>query len=213
MAPDELEVFRRACFQAAQSPSNWLSCAKRLRDAAEVIFQSAASKEAEYRDAYAVAVAEASEGDGKAEIRCDPPNYLPGQVLCAFALENALKGLMIAGDPSLKDETKLNNLVSRNGHDLVDLAKKANFALRAEEARVLAALSALGEWAGRYPTATKLEKHTSLQPLCDPHELLGYGADHDAVRQILGRAINELSTAVGPQQDGYGTLVLIGPAE
>jgi hypothetical protein len=213
MASDEIEAFRKACFQAAQSPSNWLTCAERLRDAAEVIFKSEASREVEYRHAYAVAVDEANKGDGKADIQCDPPNYLPGQMLRAFAVENALKGLIVAGDPSLKDGTKLNDLISRNGHDLVDLAKRANFALDYEEVRVLAALSALGEWAGRYPTATRLTKHTTVQPLSDPHELLAYGADHTVVRQVLTRAIAALSTAVGPRQFRYGTVVLVGPTE
>ena len=35
---------------------------------------------------------------GHAEIPCDPPNYPPAQLLYAYAIENALKGLIVAND-------------------------------------------------------------------------------------------------------------------
>jgi hypothetical protein len=207
MVPDEVEAFRKACFRAAQNPSSWLECAERLRDAAEVIFENEGSREAEYREACAVAVAEAKKSDGIAQIQCDPPNYLPGQMLYAFAVENALKGLMVVGDPSLKGDTKL--LISGLDHGLVGLANETNFALDYEETRVLEALSVLSRWAGRYPTATSLTRHANVQPLSDPHELLAYGADHAIVRSILTRAVAALRTAVGPQQSRYGLVVLL----
>jgi hypothetical protein len=80
-------------------------------------------------------------GSGSAEIQCIPPNYLPGQMLCAFALENALKGLMIANDPSLAGDTKLNQLIMN--HDLAKLAKEGNFAVGGDEPRILKALTDL----------------------------------------------------------------------
>jgi len=207
MTPEEAEAFRKANFRAGQSPSSWLEWAERLRDAAEAIFTSEAPKEAAYLEAYAVAVAEAEKGTGVAEIQCDPPNYLPGQMLCAFALENALKGLIVASDPSLKDDTKLNQLMRR--HDVLALAKDANFAVDGVEARVLTALTDLGQWAGRYPTATSLKGHANVEPLSDPHVLLAYGADHVTVRNLLKRAIDALTSAVGPKQFAYGVVVII----
>jgi hypothetical protein len=207
MAPDDVEAFRKANFRAGQQPSAWLGWAERLQDAAETIFASEAPKEAAYLAAYAVAVDKAEKGTGSAEISCDPPNYLPGQMLCAFALENALKGLMVANAPSLMDDTKLNKLIVC--HDLLTLAKAANFAIEGDEARVLQSLSDLGVWAGRYPTATRLTGHANVEPLSDPHVLLGYGAGHDAVRNALKRAIDALTRAVGPQQFRYGVVVIL----
>src|SRR2546425_4452739 len=99
MTPAEAETFRRMTFKGAQSPVSWLSWAERLRDAAELIFASEAPKEVAYFQAYTEASNEAlakacamPNGTGSAEIKCDPPNYLPGQMLCAFALENTFKG-------------------------------------------------------------------------------------------------------------------------
>jgi hypothetical protein len=211
MMPNELEAFRKANFRAGQSPSSWLEWAERLRDAAEVIFVSEASKETQYLEAYAVAVDEARKGSGIAEVRSDPPNYLPGQMLCAFALENALKGLMVANDPSLMDDTKLNRLIVC--HDLSALAKAANFALDGDEARVLQALTELGVWAGRYPTATSLAGHANIEPLSDPHVLLAFGADHTTMRGVLTRAIDALTRVVGPRQFRYGTVVILDDAD
>jgi hypothetical protein len=207
MTPEEADAFRKANFREGQSPSSWLEWAERLRDAAEPIFTSEASKEAAYLEAYAIAVDKAEKGAGIAEIQCDPPNYLPGQMLCAFALENALKGLMVIGDASLKDDTKLNQLILR--HDLLALARDAKFAVDGGETRVLMALADLGQWAGRYPTATSLKGHTNVEPLSDPHVLLAYGADHVTVRSLLKRAIDALTSAVGPKQFKYGVVVIL----
>jgi hypothetical protein len=207
MTPEEIDAFRKANFRAGQSPSSWLAWAEHLRDAAEAIFTSEAPKEAAYLDAYAIAVDEAKKGTGVAEIECDPPNYLPGQMLCAFALENAFKGLMVANDASLKDDARLNPLIL--SHKLVDLARAANFTVDGDEARVLMALTNLGEWAGRYPTAVSLKGHANIEPLSDPHVLLAYGSDHVTVRNVLKRAIDALTSAVGPKQFRCGVVVIV----
>jgi hypothetical protein len=211
MTPEETYAFRKANFRAGQSPSSWLEWAERLRDAAEVILRSEAPKEAAYLEAYGIAADEAARGTGIAEIKRDPPNYLPGQMLCAFALENALKGLMVANNASLKHDTKVSQLIAR--HDLLALARGADFAINGDEAHVLAALSDLGQWAGRYPTARSLKGHANVEPLSDPHELLAYGADHITVREVLRRAIDALKTAVGPEQLRCSFVVILDDAD
>ena len=214
MTPAEAETFRKSNFKGAQNPSSWLAWAKRLHDAAEHIFANEAHKEISYFQAYAIATDEAlakacavPNGTGSAEIQSTPPNYLPGQMLSAFALENAFKGMMIARDASLAGETKLNRLIKN--HALLKLAEAANFSVADDEVRVLKALTELGEWAGRYPTATNLEGHTSVEPLSDPHVLLDYGADHVTVRRLLKRAIDSLAASVGPQHIKYGMIVIV----
>lgn len=148
MTPAEAEAFRKLNFRGGQNPSSWLAWAERLRDAAEAIFANEVHNEVPYFRAHAAATGEAMakacaipNGSGSAEIQCIPPNYLPGQMLCAFALENALKGLMIANDPSLAGDTKLNQLIMN--HDLAKLAKEGNFAVGGDEPRILKALTDL----------------------------------------------------------------------
>jgi len=216
VTPAEAEAFRKLNFKGAQSPSSWLAWAERLRDAAEIIFASQVHKEASYFRAHTAAVDEAlakacavPNGSASAEIRCDPPNYLPGQMLCAFALENAFKGLMIAHDPSLSGDIKLNRLIKN--HKLLQLAQAANFSLAGDEPRILKALTDLGEWAGRYPTAITLDGHDNVEPASDHYALLDYGADHVTVRRILNRAIDSLTAVVGSQRVRYGLVIVDAP--
>jgi len=207
VTPEETKDFRKATYRAAQKPSSWLDCAKRLRDAAEIIFVHEGENKVLYLQACAAAVDEAlTNGSGTAEVRRDPPNYLPAQMLCSFALENAFKGLAIAHNGSLVGDTQLDKLIKT--HNLLHLADQAKFPRDKEEACVLEALTDLGTWAGRYPTDIKLEKHLRVEPLSDPHELLGYGADHIAVRRVLARAIDAL-TVVADSPPGYGCVVIL----
>lgn len=100
-------------FKAGQSPFGWLSSAERLQAAAEIILEREEAGAPAYFSALEAARQEAEkksrsskDGTGVAEVRCEPPNYLPAQLLYAFALENLFKGLMVANDPALANETK-----------------------------------------------------------------------------------------------------------
>jgi hypothetical protein len=99
----DLAEFAKQVFKAAQSSAAWLSSAERLRDAAEAIREHEHPNEIRFVEAYADASQKAtteaySEGNdsGVAEIKAVPPNYPPAQLLYAYAIENALKGLVIA---------------------------------------------------------------------------------------------------------------------
>jgi hypothetical protein len=93
-------------FKAAQQPALWLISAEALRDAAEVIIRREDECLVPYLRAYDDAVKLAmsiacTEGEktGHAEIAAPAPNYPPAQVLYAYAVENALKGLIVTNDP------------------------------------------------------------------------------------------------------------------
>lgn len=193
------EEFKNEMFKSAQRPGAWLSSAEQLRDAAEALLEHELPKEIPYfkaRDeAEQEALAEAN-SDGKdagsAEIRAEPPNYPPAQLLYAYAIENVLKGLIIAKQPKFIDEQKLNRTVT--SHDLIHLAAKAGFTIHVQEKPVLEALSKLLSWAGRYPVALDRDNHVRTP---NAHQLLGYGALHPVNPARAGTSHGQFSAPCG----------------
>ena len=151
-----------AVYRAGQKPVCWLLSAERLRDAAEVILSAEVVKEIPYfraheeatRRALSIACTGTNEA-GHAEIPCDPPNYPPAQLLYAYAIENALKGLIVADDAAVLDENSISKKLK--SHDLIELSAAAGVTVHVEEQPILAALSDLSVWAGRYPVASRKE--------------------------------------------------------
>jgi hypothetical protein len=188
-------MFKTDVFKAAQSPSSWLLTAERLRDGAEAILAHEQRFEVAYFRAYRAATEEAvaiaySEGNdaGVADIEARAPNYPAAQLLYGYALENLLKGIQIAKNPTLISSGKLN--AKLKSHNLVKLAKAASFTLHVQELPVADALSKLSVWAGRYPV-TLLEAEFASTPNAD--ELLDYGSRHPTVRMIYDRAHADLA--------------------
>jgi hypothetical protein len=203
-------------FKAGQSPLHWLSSAERLQAAAETILEREEANAPAYFRALEVATNEAVEKSytsedktGVAEVRCEPPNYLPAQLLYAFALENVFKGIMVANDPALANETKLNSELK--SHELDRLAAKAGFALSPEEQLLLKALSEIAIWAGRYPVASKLVDHTS-PPMSDPHDLLNFGSQHPTLRSVFLRAKEIFVSKMPHEVERFGVVVVL-PSE
>jgi hypothetical protein len=143
---------------------------------------------------------------GVAEVRCQPPNYLPAQLLYAFALENVFNGIMVANDPALANETALNSEL--NSHKLDRLAAKAGFALSPEEELLLRTLSEIGVWSGRYPVALRLDQHTS-PPMSDPHDLLNFGRQHPTLRSVFQRAKGTLVSKIPHETARFGVVVAL----
>ena len=145
-------------FKAAQCPVSWLLSAENLQEVAEAAISHEdqflvpylRAHEAATQEALAKAYAEGRDA-GTAEIRARTPNYRPAQVLYAYAIENVLKGLIVANDPSTINSDKLNAVLKK--HDLLELARTAALTVHAQEEPVLGALSELSVWAGRYPVA------------------------------------------------------------
>ncbi len=209
--PYDLTKFAKELFKSAQKPSAWLASADRLRDAAEAILQHELPNEVPYFTAYAeaeqaAAAQEYSDGEdsGHAEIKAMPPNYPPAQLLYAYAIENVLKGLILANTPGLVEEYKLNSEVT--SHDLITLAARACVAVHVQEKPVLEALSHLSIWAGRYPVARSRREYTGA-PNSD--EFLDFGSAHPIMRCFFERARKELEPRSGPQIGSqFGSVVV-----
>jgi hypothetical protein len=191
----DLKEWAKEQFKAAQRPAAWLLSAERLRDAAETILKHEETFLVPYLRARDVAekeaVADAYSGNedvGIAEIKAVPPNYPPAQLLYAFAIENVLKGIIVADTPGFIQGRKLNDDLKT--HDLAKLAAKANFTVHVQERPVLEALSQLSVWAGRYPVARTRREYIS--GTSNPHELLDYGSAHPVMRMFFDRALKEL---------------------
>ena len=76
-----------------------------------------------------------------------PPVYM---MLLAFAVENLLKGIILAREPLRVGPTKLKKWEG-GGHDLTQLAKVAKVEVTSDEEMLLLNLSVYAEWMGRYP--------------------------------------------------------------
>src|SRR5262245_26323903 len=150
-------------FKAAQQPVRWFSSAERLRDAAEIIFSDQIKREGPYLEAQNKAGKEAeAAASGQAEIACEQPNYGPAQLLYAFAMENALKGLIVTRNPGSIASPKISNIIKSRRHSLIELAGKAQFSCSREEETALEALSNIAKWAGRYPVPLSMDPRNPL---------------------------------------------------
>jgi hypothetical protein len=190
----DLKEYAKNLFKTAQRPIAWLLSAERLRDAAEAILAHELPNEVPYFRAYddaeRDALAEAcSPGNdiGVAEIKAAPPNYPPAQLLYAYAIENLLKGLVVANTPGLIQERQLS--VELKTHDLIKLADKAQFQVHAHETPILEGLSKLSLWAGRYPVALTRREHVGS---LNSDELLDYGSANPVMRGFFERAYKAL---------------------
>lgn len=214
MAPINFDVkkFAREMFKSAQNPSNWLASAERLRDAAEAILLHELPNEIPYFKAYAdaeqaaagQAYAEGSDS-GYAEIKASPPNYPPAQLLYAYAIENVLKGLILANSPHLIEEDKISSELT--SHDINKLAGKAAFTVHVQERSVLEALSQLSIWAGRYPVARTRHEYIGAPNSSD--EFLDFGSANPIMRGFFERARQDLERQlVQPTGGPFGAVVV-----
>jgi len=216
---DKKPLSQSEYFRAAQTPVMWFLSARRLRSAAEIIISDQQEQERPYFQAVDDAGVEAAslaqsapEGSASVEIFCEPPNYLPAQLLYAFAIENALKGLMLAHNPQLTGAKKLSSRVK--SHDLVALAKDAEFTVALQEVPVLEALSRIAEWAGRYPVAAALkdyEKTGNPHPISLVPDALLEGSQHPVMRRCFDRALRQLRDKLPAEPRGFGAVVVFSP--
>jgi hypothetical protein len=206
------------CFRRRRKPATWLVSAERLRAAAEIILGDQVKQEVPYfravddarHEALMAAIA-APDGSAHVQVACVSPNYLPGQILYAFAMENALKGLMVARNPALVSPRRIDN--SLKSHDLIRLAEKAQFSLALQEVPVLRKLSYITEWAGRYPVATRIEKHINDEnPIgINRDSLLDWGSQHPHMRLCFDRMIQELEKALPQPPNRFDVIVAVKP--
>jgi hypothetical protein len=194
----------------------WFHSAQRLRDAAEIIIADQQSQERSYSLAVdeAVSKAKGAPNGTSVDILCRQPNYLPAQLLYAFAIENALKGLILVRNPGWIAPVRLSRRVK--SHDLIVLANEAAFNLAALEAPVLEALSRIAEWIGRYPVAAALEDYEKTgnpHPMTlVPEELLGWGSQHPIMRACFDRALEQLKQRLPREPKRFGVVIAHSPA-
>lgn len=204
-------------FQKSQDPVFWLYSAERLVAAAEIILCDQLKQEIPFfravdeADEYAQALAlDAEDGMGVAEIMADAPNYVPAQLLYAFAIENALKGLLVSHNPGLKDTQRLSRKLKT--HDLQSLAAEAGVELFIQEVPIAKVLSSIAEWAGRYPVAVDRVKHEGVHPFGPNSEaLLDWGSQHPIMRQLAKRLIKKLNDSLDRQPTRCGVVISTRP--
>jgi hypothetical protein len=102
-----------------------------------------------------------------------------------LAVENLIKGIWIAKDPTLVEGGKLANRLL--DHDLPRLAAKAGVEVNSEERTLLARLTPFVRWIGRYLTPAAEDSFASSAIGSD---------DKDRIAQLVERLIAELNTTV-----------------
>jgi hypothetical protein len=137
--------FAQQVFDNARHPIVWLFVSRRLRSSAKIIFEKeepiAQHFQAKVQDVNTVG-----------EI-LDAPYFDAGYMLIAYAIENLLKGLMIA-----KGIVRLegNEYPQIKGHDLRKLHQRAK-PKTTVSLPLLDALTYRSEWRARYPLPLKLQ--------------------------------------------------------
>jgi len=149
-------------FRFAQEPRMWHATGEDLVSAAEALVSSAMTKVAAYELAEKRALAECERigaengrGEGVAVIDAEPPDFLPAFLLYGYALENFLKGIIVAKDPSKIGTEKIGIPAI---HSLVALAEETGFEIGYRDQDNLERLTVITTWSGRYPVARSVEK-------------------------------------------------------
>jgi hypothetical protein len=133
--------------EGAANPTNWLVTAEQLKRGSDLL------RDIWLKEARGMSDRFQSYMAGEVASAWEPWVGAPAMTLAAFALENLLKGLAIASDPSLIRNGSPEQLLARRLqiHDLVRLAALAAVQLSSDEETLLERVTEFGLWAGRYP--------------------------------------------------------------
>lgn len=195
------EDWGQAHFRFAQSPMSWLLTAETLIDAATQTYFTAAEQAEKFEAASQTATEKATaaldgseNGIASEEILEAEPKFLPAFMLYGFALENLLKGVLVARDANLVGDKKIN--VPKT-HDLVALADLAKISLSTTQRDLLKRLSTITTWSGRYPAAVSIEDFAPIG-IAAQQQLIKRHADDFADTIVL---INQLRAMLPPALD------------
>lgn len=207
---------RKQSFAFEQKPFFWLRSAINLRDAAEVIFSAEKTKEHAYIIAHdrAIKIAHLQMAQTKktaaVDIEAEEPNYVPGELLYAFAFENVIKGIHLANGASKSNPNILDNKL-RN-HKLSKLAEEAKISLYTGEIDLLDLLSDIAIWCGRYPVAVRFEEYDRVRPMgIMPAALLDFGSRHPLLRGLFNRLAGDLEAKAKQAPARFGVVVVDPP--
>ncbi len=132
-------------------PDSWLNYAQELEEAAEALWADSGNS---------MRIETGTQLDGSLVAIKKPSAHLRSYILLAgLALENVLKGLIIAGDAKLISSGRLDKTLK--SHKLLNLAKRVNLRFSKNEKHVLQVCQDAIPYWGRYPVP--LEYH-GLQP-------------------------------------------------
>lgn len=145
----------------ARNPHNWLGAAEELKRASDLLRQTWLDELHGMRERFAAYMA------GELDHPWEPWVGAPAMTLAAFAIENLMKGLMIAAEPGLiqPDKERPEVLLHKRlrSHDLVALAQRAGVDLSEDERLLLHRLSEFAQWAGRYRFG-RMASHSAPRP-------------------------------------------------
>lgn len=127
----------------AESPEAWRRTAIGLKRSADLIWEQWYGHLSRLNGGEVVKFSPQGAGD----LALLLPSYL---LLLGLAYENALKGLLVAKEPS-RVRHKVKWQIPKGGHDLKELCAVADFPLNSDEEEILKALTEATMWAGRYP--------------------------------------------------------------
>ena len=147
------EEFRKLFEQSAGDPEDWLALAEGLKLAAEILLPAFDKQFDEVRKKgtpYGIIM----KGVGAVGVYSLPQVYL---LLAGYAIEDLLKGILIAQDPSRVKDGKLLGWGGKE-HDLIGLCELADIEMNDATAELFKRLSVFIQWGGRYPTPKISEK-------------------------------------------------------
>ncbi len=164
--------FAKEVFDASRQPRAWYTVAQRLRRSAEAIFARENPVARRFYDELHRIGGLAAEGkppEDFDETKFPFPNFDAAYMLIAFAIENLLKGILVArGLVTFSKEEVPKPLKTHDLRKLHELASPT----ATIPTYALDTLSYMGDWRGRYPLPTSVEK---FWPMNDDGTMRGAG--------------------------------------
>jgi hypothetical protein len=132
---DDEHFYRQSWLQTARTPEAWLCSAERLKHAADVLRENCWPRNRTDHN-----------HDAAFSDHCYGPVYM---LISGLAIESVIKGIIIATNPNLVEEQKMNGEIL--GHDLVQLFQKTGILKCNSDNDLLLRLQNYVENFGRYP--------------------------------------------------------------
>jgi hypothetical protein len=149
------EKFLENHFKWYQAPHHWYAKAFELRRSARALYKALLPGLRRHEQAAKRAKRVLDQGVRQVvAIRSHSPDVRPVYMLYGFALENLLKGLLIARTPHLISERSLSKRIV--GHNLRALLRNAGISVNAEEEEALRWTEEAVVWKARYPVPAKI---------------------------------------------------------
>jgi hypothetical protein len=174
--------------EVAADPGFWLISAYRLEEAARFLWDAGNEFMRNPRPGpNTIAMNHWRSSDADIPDRGGPTSDVAFMLL-GFALENLAKGIVVCREPELVTKMGLEKWPGQS-HDLVVLFDRACIPVTDDERHVLAIVSQLTEWSGRYPVPMTFDKTDPLgawPPTVYTH-----------LRNLLGKAKSEMTRTMG----------------